>query len=74
MQRTQEAPAGPRSVSGPGRLQDLFGLLGNQHVQIRERCGAPQENRGVSLCPEIAGRHGRDRLGGRQLQYLVSSS
>src|SRR5712691_3398784 len=61
----------PRLVGGSGRFQNLLGILGDQHVEILERVGPPQEDGSVGLGPEISGGYRRQGLGGRQLQHLT---
>ena len=71
VQRTQQMPMSPGLVGGSGRFQDLLRNLGDQHVEIPERAGPPQQDGGVGLGPEISGSHCRQGLGGRQLQHLA---
>ncbi len=61
----------PRLVGGSRRFQDLLRILGDQHVEIPERVGPPQEDGGVGLGPEVSGRYCRQGLCGGQLQHLA---
>src|SRR5882762_4538760 len=47
------------------------GTWGDQHVEILERAGPPQEDGSVGLGPQISGSHCRQGLGGSQLQHLA---